>query len=318
MKRLIRLITVVSVVLLAVSAFATEVYVPASLNAKKGDSMLTGSNTGMIGGCLGSFGAYWSHSMMMIDDGETLRHNTMNEMDIPQIKDACGVPKMLEPFGLENGVPGILNESMEDNNPGATNVILCPTAATEAASRPTLEDVGDDMIFMDMYYRIHAYIDMVGQENYSSTRVAGEGSHCSGTITFANINSGVNMAVGYITAAQVNVAAYALYDGLYAIVLEEVNAQAGCLSGVVDAEGCSADISNQVANGFGLDVYNDTNNTWESYMDQVDSYANAPDHLLMQGYVNPASNAIGVQTSSTSLYNDVKAAVKTAGYYTTI
>ncbi len=319
MKKVLKTLAIVAVMTLTVSAISAPVWVPAKINGKKGDIVLSPGSAGeMISDLLAILGVYFSHCGMLIDDGDTIRHNTMYIDEIPQLKDGCGIPYMLDPDGLSNGLPGILSEDVETaffRDDGklsftlAGGAIASPADANEASYRPNLELAGDKMAYMLGYYRVNAYMDMF-QMQYLNYLVKGVGNHCSGTVWYANHFAGKTMNVAEIPPNLIEACSYNLYESLK----KEVEDQVGC--GTIFAPNVAEDIANQVVNTFGFDRSDDTSDYWRSHIGSVGSaHANAPDHNLLSSYVNPGGNTPGVQTEASSYYGKVSPIEYTDGYY---
>lgn len=308
------------------SAFAELVWVPAEYaNAKKGDILLQGDPNNFIGKLLAIFGGYWSHSGMMIEDYTTIRHNTMEVEHIKQDKNWLGIPYRLNPHDLENGSPGTITTTVDhayqhggwDINTG-TDVVLTLSDDDEDLLRQELHAIADKMVWLDMYYRIHAYInedldDMIDQHNNSSSRVAGKGTHCSGNLWYANYITGKQMNIFYAPPSMIDAGAHSLYDSIKEMVLEQIKDQAGVFSFFL--KGTADDIANQVVNGFGLDIYDDLSSTWKNYLGTVHTYAAAPDHLMLDSMINPEGNSTGVQTEESSYYKKIMTVQLTGGYW---
>jgi len=324
MKNLLKFFCVFTIILLAGTLIAKEVWVPPEINATKGDIVLSGTpetsgvNGSMISDILAVLGCWWSHSGIVVDDGATMRHNTMYMDEIEQLTNGCGIPYMLNPDQLSNGMPGILSEDMETAFNGekaifhvAGSVILKPSAANEAAYRPFLETVADTLIGLAAYYRVYAYTNFFQMDNVDYY-IKGRGNHCSGTCWYANYFAGKQMNTPLITNDLIQEATLALY----ANVKGEVEDQVGC--GKLFAPDVAEDIANQVVNTFAFDRADDLSPYWRTHLDGVTSEAVAPDHLLMNTYSNPYGNNSGLQTPATSYYDQVDPIEWTDGYWTTV
>jgi hypothetical protein len=320
MKSILKIACILIVVFFAGALISEPVWVPAKINGQKGDIVLSPGTPGeMISDLIAIIGCYWSHSGMVIDNGETIRHNTMYMSEIEQLKDGCGIPYMLDPDGLSNGLPGILSEDVDtayngENPDGGTNfklaggVLLMPTDANEAAYRQYLELAADKLIYVVGYYRVNAYADMF-QLEYLNYLVKGVGNHCSGTCWYANYFAGKEMNVATIPPYLVDQCANSLYES----VKQEVEDQVGC--GAIFAPDVAEDIANQVTNTFGFDRSDDTSDYWRSYVGTLTAHANAPDHLLLNSFTNPLGQNPGVQTEDSSYYGKVVPIEYTDGYY---
>ncbi|MCP4136084.1 MAG: beta/gamma crystallin family protein [bacterium] len=319
------------VCLMTGNLFSEIIYVPVTLaNAKKGDTLLQGSSSGMIGEVLSAaFGGYWGHSGMMIDDGETIRHNTLDIDQMALITNWLGVPTMIEPNDVENGPPGMVSDTVDDSYKGltgwplgrSTDVILSPDDDSESVYRPLLEEIADTFIYLEQYYRLHSYINeteevFFDQFNNTDYLVSGKGGNCSGTILFAHYLNGLDMNIFYAPPEMINEGAFTLYDNLYDIILDAVKDAAGTFGGIfVDEEAVAEKIANQVVNAFGLDVYNDTSDTWRAFEDEIHTYATAPDHLVLNSMMNPAGTYPGIQTTETSYYGKMETHAYSGGYF---
>ncbi len=319
MKKVLKTLAIVAVLALAVSVVSEPVWVPAKVNGKKGDVVLSPGTQGeMISDLLSILGVYFSHCGMLIDDGETIRHNTMYIDEIPQLKDGCGIPYMLDPDGISNGLPGILSEDVETaffredtehlSFKLSGGAIVSPSDGNEASYRQYLELAGDKMAYMKGYYRVNCYMDMF-QMQYLNYLVKGVGNHCSGTVWYANHFAGKTMNVAEIPPALVDACANSLFESLK----KEVEDQVGC--GSIFAPDVAEDIANQVVNTFGFDKSDDTSDYWRSHIGGLTAHANAPDHNLLSSYVNPGGLSPGVQTESSSYYGKVSPIEYTDGYY---
>ncbi len=275
MKKIRLLVLFFCLFFVSSSLFGDIVWIePYTVNAAKGDMLLTGSPNGMIGETMAAgFGGYWSHTGMMIDDGYNIRHNSFDVNDLRLNTNWLGVPTSVNSDDLEHGQPGLKTQTTQWV--GSTDVVVKPTDVNEAAYRPLLEDVADKTIWLEDYYRIHSYInssvvDWIDQFNNSNTLTSHKGGHCSGQIWYGNYLLGKEMNVYYGTTDQVDAGALALYQSLYEMILEEVEEQGGFWGsafdwlGIIDYESVAKKIANQVTNAFGLDVYNDTSDTWRS------------------------------------------------------
>lgn len=326
MKSFTRIMVVLIILMFSTALFAGQwVYKPMSVNAQKGDVILS-TGEGFIMDLLSILGCYWSHSGMTVDDGYNIRHNTMYVSEVPieynKIWFIKTTPKRLNPDRLSNGLPGILTEDIDTtyNNTMSFNAaggaVLKPTAANEAAYRAALHDAANVMSYLEGYYRVNAYVDMF-QQDYVNYKIKGRGNHCSGTNWYANYFSGKIMNVAQISPSLVNQCCYSLYESAKAMVRDEAG---GFGSFIIDIEGLfgtGADekIANQLVNTFGFDRSWDTSSYWRNYISSVTATANAPDHLLLYNYTNPAGQNPGVQTDSTSYYGQVDPLVITSGYY---
>ena len=180
---------------------------------------------------------------MAVDDGYSIRHNTMYVSDIPieynYIWFIKTTPKRLNPDKLSNGLPGILTEDIDTtynntkNFNAAGGAVLKPKAANEAAYRPFLRAAADTINFLKGYYRVNAYINMY-QQDYVNYLIKGRGNHCSGTCWYANYYSGKTMNVASIPPSLVNLCATSLYNSVKAMVRDEAG---GFGSFVIDIEG---------------------------------------------------------------------------------
>jgi hypothetical protein len=328
MNKFVKLLLILVVVLFTSSAFAGYwAYRPMSINAKKGD-VIVSTSPGFIMDLLAILGCYWSHSGMAVDDGYTIRHNTMYVSDVPieynyiffgLIKTT---PKRMNPTKLSNGEPGILSENIDTayntthNFAAAGGAILKPTDALESGYRGALNAAADKFNYLKAYYRVNAYVKMF-QLDYVNYYKTGRGNHCSGTCWYANYYAGKYMNVASIPPSLVSQCANVLYNSVINMVRDEAG---GFGSFIIDIEGLfgtGADqaIANQICNTFGFDRSSDTTSYWRSRIGSVTATANAPDHLLMSSYKNPAGHNPGVQTASSSYYGKVDPLVVSGGYY---
>ncbi|MCP4132748.1 MAG: hypothetical protein GY754_17415 [bacterium] len=319
MRLCVKIAVLMMIILFSGTLMSATVWVPPKINGLKGDIVLSpGTPGGTIADLLAIFGNYWSHSGLLIDDGYTIRHNTMYIEEIPQDKNGCGIPYRLDPDGMSNGLPGIISEDVDTTYNNSTDykrafklsggVIVSPTDANESAYRGYLELAADKMIFLQGYYRVNAYVDMMQLDDVDYL-IKGRGNHCSGTIWYAHYFTGKTMNVATIPSSVVSLCAQTLYDSIKEMVDEEV----GC--GAIFAPNVADDIANQVTNTFGFDRSSDLSDYWRGYIDSVTAYANAPDHLLLSSFTNPNGENVGVQTSSSSYFGKVTPIEWTDGYY---
>ncbi|HRV16086.1 MAG TPA: hypothetical protein P5130_12495 [Spirochaetota bacterium] len=305
--------------------FAEWVYVPMSINANKGDVVLS-TSPGFIMDLLAILGCYWSHSGMAVDNGFNIRHNTMYVSEIPieynKIWFIQTTPKRMNPTRLSNGLPGILTEDIDtaynatNNFAAAGGAVLKPTAANEAAYRQYLNAAADVFNYLKAYYRVNAYVNMY-QLDYANYLITGRGNHCSGTCWYANYFSGKTMVVATIPANLVTQCANSLYTSVKNMVRDEAGGFGAFIIDIEGLFGTGADekIANQIVNTFGFDRATDTSDYWRSYIGAVTATANAPDHLILSSYTNPSGHNVGAQTTSTSYYGQVEPLVITDGYY---
>ncbi len=326
MRLTTKVVTVMLVLLFSTALFAGQwVYKPMSINAKKGDVVLSGGE-GFIHDMLALLGCYWSHSGMAVDDGANIRHNTMYVSEIPieynyflWIKTT---PKRLNPTRLSNGLPGILTEDIDTtynvtkNFNAAGGAILKPAAANEAAYRGPLNAAADVMNYLKGYYRVNAYMNMY-QLDYVNYFITGRGNHCSGTNWYANYYSGKAMNVASIPPSLVATCSNSLYTSVVNMVRDDAGGFGAFIIDIEGLFGTGADekVANQIVNTFAFDRSTDTSSYWRSRVGSLTAVANAPDHLLLQSYTNPSSRNPGVQTASSSYYGQVDPLVITAGYY---
>lgn len=324
MKKLLQILCVFSVLIIASSGFAGQwVYKPMSINAKKGDVILS-TSPGFIMDLLAIIGCYWSHSGMAIDDGQNIRHNTMYVSDVPIEYNKFlwwnTTPKRLNPDRLSNGLPGILTEDIDttyNKTQGfhaAGGVVLKPADADESAYRYYLNYAADKLKAINAYYRVNAYVNMFQLDN-SSSAIKGRGNHCSGTLWYANYFAGKYMSVAYIPQSITAQCANVLYNSVINMVRDQAG---GFGSFIIDIEGlfgtgADAKVANQICNTFGFDRSWDTSSYWRGRVPAAT--ANAPDHLLLSSYTNPSGKRIGVQTASSSYYGKVEPLVVQNGYY---
>ncbi len=325
MKFLTKVCFIVVVLFASTTVFAAWVYVPMSINAQKGDIVLS-TSPGFIMDLLAILGCYWSHSGMAVDNGYNIRHNTMYVSQIPieynYIWFIKTTPKRLDPTRLSNGLPGILTEDIDTaynttlNFHAAGGAILKPTAANEALYRQYLISAADVFNYLKAYYRVNAYVNMY-QLDYANYYITGRGNHCSGTCWYANYFAGKTMAVATIPPALVTQCANSLYTSVKNMVRDEAGGFGAFIIDIEGLFGTGADekIANQIVNTFGFDRSADTSSYWRNYINQVTATANAPDHLLLSSYTNPSGYNAGVQTISTSYYGQVEPLVITDGYY---
>jgi hypothetical protein len=327
MKKAFFLPMFLMVILFSNVAFADLVWVPAQIaNAKKGDVMLQGNPYNFIGKLLAMFGGYWSHSGMMASDYTSIRHNTMDINLMRQNKNWLGIPTSLNAYDLENGPPGTITESVDTAYQGtaewgmntATDAVLSLADADEAALRPTVNAIADKYLWLDMFYRINSYVNSsvdnwLSKFNNSNARVAGKGGHCSGSIWYSNYLSGKQMLVYHAPTSLIDAGSLSLYDSVKQMVNDQINAQAGIFAFV--AAGTDDKIANQVVNGFGFNIYDDTTNSWRSKLGTVETYADAPDHLLLNVMSNPSGNKAGVQTETSTYYKKLAPIQVTGGYW---
>ncbi|MBN1531033.1 MAG: hypothetical protein JXA20_00070 [Spirochaetes bacterium] len=326
MKCITRVSMVLVILMCASTLFAGQwVYRPMSINAQKGDVILS-TGEGFIMDLLSILGCYWSHSGMAVDDGYNIRHNTMYAGEIPieynYIWFIKTTPKRLNPDRLANGTPGILTEDIDStynsthNFNAAGGAVLRPTAANESAYRSFLNAAADTLNYLRGYYRVNAYVNMY-QLDYTNQLVKGRGNHCSGTCWYANYYSGKTMNVATIPPALVDLCANSLYESVRAMVRDDAGGFGAFIIDIEGLFGTGADekIANQIVNTFGFDRSSDTSSYWRSHIGSVTATANAPDHLLLYNYTNPAGNNVGVQTDSSSYYGQVEPLVITDGYY---
>jgi hypothetical protein len=257
---------------------------------------------------------------MMIDNGYNIRHNTLDIDKLRLNKNWLGVPTSVNAYDLENGLPGLITQKTQWC--GSTDVVLKPTSENESAYRPLLDAVAEKHKWLAEYYRIHSYInssvaEWISQFNNSTIPTDHKGGHCSGQIWYANYLMDKTMNVFYADTDMVDAGAFALYDGLYALILEKVKAEAGFWGniGIVNSGSVATKIANQVTNAFGLDVYNDTNATWRKYEGKMVTYSVAPDHLILSSMTNPNGIHTGIQTASSSYYCKMENTIKGGGYY---
>ncbi len=306
--------------------FGEIIYIePYTINASKGDLLLSGSPVGFIGETLSAgFGGYWGHSGMMIDDGYQIRHNTLGVDKLRINSNWIGVPTGVNADDLEHGQPGLITERTQWVS--STDVVLKPLDIDEKFYRPFLEQIAEKNKWLVSYYRIHSYInssvdDWLNQFNNSNTLTPHTGAHCSGQLWYANYLMGKEMNVFYAPPSMVDAGAHALHNGLYQLILEEVKSKGGFWGNLfntltfINYEDIADKIANQVVNAFGLDVYNDTNPTWKKYLGKTHTYAVAPDHLIMTSMANPPGKKTGIQTANSSFYQKIESTVKGGGYY---
>jgi hypothetical protein len=322
MKKFMVFVSTVVILLVTTSLFAAIVYVqPYTTNAKKGDALLTGDASGFIGDTLeAAFGGYWSHSGMMSDNGYNIRHNTMDVDQLVLNKNWLGVPTSINATSLMNGLPGLYTQTTTWT--AATDVVLKPTVENEAAYRPLLQAIADKELWLAEYYNVHSYVcssvsDLISRFNNSNTLTSGLGGHCSGTIWYSNYLMGKTMNVFYANTDCVDAGAFALYDGLYALILEKVKEQAGFWGtiGIVNSADVATKIANQVVNAFGRGVWDDTSDKWRSLEGTMITYNVAPDHLVMAGVTNPSGTQAGVQTAASSYYGKIENTIRGGGYF---
>ncbi|MCP4135818.1 MAG: hypothetical protein GY754_32925 [bacterium] len=310
--------------LVSTSLFGDIVYIePYTINASKGDIILTGSPSGFIGATLtAGFGGYWSHSGMMIDNGYHIRHNTLDSGELSLNTNWLGIPTSIDPNDLEHGKPGLITQKTQWVR--STDVVLKPLDADEENYRPFLEEIADTMASIDSYYRIHSYINSSKEywlSQFSTNRENNKGTHCSGQLWYVNYLNGKEMNYFHGTTDMVDAGALALYQGLYEMILEEVESKGGFWGnafdflGFIDYEEIAGKLANQVVNAFGLNVYNDTGSTWRGHLGKTETYAVAPDHFIMTSMSNPTGNNTGIQTSESSYYGKIESTVKGGGYY---
>jgi len=328
-KKGLKIFCIITVVFLTTSAFAGQwVYKPMSINGKKGDIVLT-SGEGFIMDLLAIMGAYFSHSGMLVDDGYTIRHNTMYAGDIPieynYIWFIKTTPKRLNPDRLSNGTPGILSENIDtayNGNPdhvmfsAAGGVVVKPTDALESAYRGNLVSAADKMNYLKAYYRVNAYVNMF-QLDYANYQIKGRGNHCSGTMWYANYFAGKYMNVAYIPPSLVAQCSTSLYNSILNMVRDEGGGFGAFILDIEGLFGTGGDekVANQLCNTFAFDRSTDTSSYWRSRVGTLGATANAPDHLLLSSFTNPSGHNMGVQTASSSYYGKVDPLVITNGYY---
>ncbi|TAL34500.1 MAG: hypothetical protein EPN93_12335 [Spirochaetes bacterium] len=326
MRLTTKVFTVLLVLLFGTALFAGQwVYKPMSINAQKGDVVLS-PGEGFIHDMLGLLGCYWSHSGMAIDDGANIRHNTMYVSEVPiEYNYFLGIkttPKRLNPDRLSNGLPGILTEDIDTTYNvtksfmASGGAVLKPTATNEAGYRGALNAAAEVMKYLVAYYRVNSYMNIY-QLDYVNYLIKGRGNACSGTCWYANYFSGKTMSVATIPPNLVSVCASNMYSSVVNMVRDNAG---GFGSFVIDIEGLfgtGADekVANQIVNTFAFDRSTDTSSYWRSRVGSLTAHANAPDHLLLQNFINPAGANPGVQTESTSYYGQVDPLVITAGYY---
>lgn len=327
MKKYIKIVCVCVILLFASSAFAGQwVWKPMSINGKKGDIVIT-TGEGFIMDLLSMLGAYYSHCGMLIDDGYTIRHNTMYANEIPieynYIWFIKTTPKRLNPFKLSNGMPGIITEDINtayNGNPdhvmfkAAGGAVVKPVDALESAYRGYLNAAANVITNLAAYYRVNAYVNMFQLDNVNYY-IAGRGNHCSGTVWHANYFAGKPMNVAYIPVNITAVCAESLYTSIINMVRDDAG---GFGSFILDLEGFFGTggderIANQICNTFAFDRSTDTSSYWRGRVPAAT--ANAPDHNLMSTYTNPAGHNMGVQTETSSYYGKVEPLVITNGYY---
>ncbi|MCX8122751.1 MAG: hypothetical protein N3F66_01135 [Spirochaetes bacterium] len=326
MKFISKLCIVVLIVFVCSTVFAGQwVYKPMSINAQKGDIILS-TSPGFIMDLLAILGCYWSHSGMAVDNGFNIRHNTMYVSEVPieynYIWFIKTTPKRMDPNRLSNGLPGILTEDIDTtynvtkNFHAAGGAVLKPTAANEALYRQYLQLAADKLLYVKAYYRVNAYVNMY-QLDYVNYYITGRGNHCSGTCWYANYFAGKTMNVAYIPPSLVTQCAFNLYNSVKNMVRDEAGGFGAFIIDIEGLFGTGADekIANQIVNTFGWDRSWDTSAYWRSYINQKSATANAPDHLLLYTYKNPSGYYPGVQTTSSSYYGQVDPLVITSGYY---
>lgn len=327
-KGLLAICIITLLIFAASSVFAATVWRPASINAKKGDVILS-TGPGFIYDLLAILGCYWSHSGMAVDDGFNIRHNTMYVSSIPieynYIWFIKTTPKRLNPTKLSNGEPGILTEGIDTtynttkNFNAAGGAVLKPTDANEAAYRGYLNAAADKMSYLKGYYRVNAYVNMYQLDNVNYF-IQGRGNHCSGTCWYANYYTGKTMLVASIPPTLVSQCSNSLYNSVKNMVNDEAGGFGAFIIDIEALFGTGADekVANQITNTFGFDRSTDTSSYWRSRVGSLTATANAPDHLLLSSFTNPSGHNVGVQTLATSYYGKVDPLVITAGYYYTV
>lgn len=324
-KHIIGLLTVTIILISTFAEAGQWVYRPMSINGKKGDLVMS-RHDGQIADLVSVLGCYWSHVGMLVDNGYTIRHNTMYIEEVPiEYNLLFGfiktTPKRMNPERLSNGLPGIISEGIDEAYNGKMarfsaggGAVLKPASASEPFYRSSLTAATDKMNYIKGYYRQASYINMF-QQDYTNQLISGRGSHCSGAVWYANYFAGKRMNVAVIDKYLTGVCAEVLYNSTYNMIRDEAGWFGRRVIGVEKIIGSGADerISNQICNTFGFDRSADTTSYWRGKVPQ--GIGNAPDHLLLTAYKNPSGKNPGVQTESSSFYGSVEPLQITNGYW---
>jgi len=278
------------------------VWVPAGINATKGDIVLSAEGEGVIGALLGSLNQTWTHTGMAMDNGYTIRHNTMYMENVEVIYNSFwGIkttPKYLNGSQLQSGQPGIITESVS-NAYGADGTVsfvmytyrdgqvinnnaLVLKPRSESAWRSRLHTAAAKMAWMNAYYNVYAYSNHY-DFTYSSSKVTSRGHHCSGTVWWANVKAGNSMLTTWYSSSLRQSGAAVLHSGIRQSVADDAGWFGNIILSLFDS-GAKDRIANQVVNCFAFDDCWNTNSRWRNGVGS--GTAVSPDNLLPTGYAN--------------------------------
>lgn len=284
-------------------AFAGEWrWIPAGINASRGDAVLSADGEGVIGALLGSINQSWTHSGMALDSGYTIRHNTMYMENIDVIYNTfLGIkttPKYLNGGQLQSGQPGIITEStsnaygadgtvsfvMYTNKNGVTinNNALVLKPKDESAWRSRLNSAAAQMTSVNAYYNVYAYTNHY-DFTWSSSKTTSRGHHCSGTIWWANNKAGNIFPTTYYSSSLRMTGANVLYNSLKQAVADDAGWFGNIILSLFDS-GAKDRIASQVVNCFAFDDCWNTTGRWKNGVGS--GTAVSPDNLLPTGYSN--------------------------------
>lgn len=277
-------------------------WVPAGINASRGDAILSADGDGVIGALLGSINQSWTHSGMSLDNGYTIRHNTMYMENIQVIYNTfLGInttPKHLNGDQLQSGNPGIITETTS-NAYGADGTVsfvyytykdgtyinnnaLVLKPKSESTWRSRLESAASQMSSVNAYYNVYAYTNHY-DFTWSSSKVTSRGQHCSGTIWWANNKAGNSFLTTYYSPSLRQSGASVLFSSIRQAVSDDAGWFGNIILSLFDS-GAKDRVANQVVNCFAFDDCWNTGSRWKNGVGS--GTAVSPDNLLPTGYSN--------------------------------
>jgi hypothetical protein len=295
-------------------------------NAKKGDTILSTSNTGVAHSILSTMGQQFVHVGKFVARGDLIRHNTMFPELIGLEKNWAGLVRKFKPDDLENGRPGIILDSADqafgirDSNHksgketsfyfGGAVLLTGQGSSHDSINVQTANKFSD----MEGYYRVYSYSD-INQMPDSPNKVKGKGNMCSGSVYLAHkySNNPLRGPQTYSSSVRRR-AAYSLYSYLYDKIKNQKSEFAYLINDLFMHQYTVADMSNQIVNCFARNWCGATGKDWHSESWVGSGNTVSPDNLLPMSHVNSHGEKPGLQTSM-SAHAVVKPIVKSGGYW---